>query len=124
MQIGRKTKNITIPEFIFADDEKLKGYLRGVFDGEGSLVSAKFLKKGKLYKYPRVIIKISSRSWIVDLHNALKLLETKHTKFEYPHNNRFEIHVNGIKNVSDFYRKIGTSHPEKLNKFILWSAHC
>lgn len=121
--IGAKTTTVQIPQVILRDKNMIKFYLRGVFDGEGSAITSKFIKKNKLYRYPKLLIKISSVVWINDISKALTLLKIKHTKFEYPNKKRFEIHITGIKNVSDFFNKIGTNHPEKAKKFISWGMY-
>ena len=118
---GRKS-SIKIPKIIKKNQDLLRWYLRGVFDGEGSVVVSRKRTEKKIYEYPRILIKISDKTWINELFNALKLLQIVCRKFEYPERKRYEIHINGYSQVKRFGRIIGSCHPSKRKKLSVYAA--
>ena len=89
--------------------------VRGLFDGEGSVVFRKDKKAGKIYTYPVIEFKVSSQRLVSDISNLFSEIKLRHRIFLYPEKNRFEIHIRSD-SIFVFQKLIGFEHPDKASR--------
>lgn len=110
---GDKTKNACFPVI---DDLNYKiDLVRGLFDGEGSVVFRKDKKAGKIYTYPLIEFKVSSQILVSDISKLFSDINLQHRVFLYPEKNRFEIHIRSD-SILVFKNLIGFKHPDKASR--------
>ena len=125
MQIGKKN-NLKIPEWIRANQDLMKAFLRGFADTDGSLTFKK--RYTKIHYYPTISISSMNKILIEDSHRFLrkngfmmgKVVSTlDHIKGykSYPH---FRIFLYGEENLEKWINLIGFSNMKHKSKYLLW----
>jgi hypothetical protein len=117
------------PPFIKKFPELQKWYIQGFFDAEGEIAHVEdYLNKNTITK-PKMRI-ILHQSWkdevcpvLIDLKEMLKNLEISCGNIWGPKKNKntwdYDLPISGAEDVLKFYKEIGTSHPEKDERFRL-----
>lgn len=128
----RKTYIVKVPNLILNSNnlEIYSAFIRGFADCDGFI---SFLKrKGKYgsfkksyHTYPRIGIKIASKTMIEDLSYLLKKLEILHTKGiqkskEKNLSDIYWIEIRGPDRIENFIEKVGFSNPAQYTKYLVW----
>ena len=125
MNIPPRKDNITIPEQIITSPYEIKSsFLRGLADSDFTFMIKN--RNGKMY--PQVKGCSKSGILIEQVSFLLKEMEINHcTTFEKSYYEKrkklYERHVvciNGVKNVQQWFLKIGFSNPRHLEKYQLF----
>jgi len=121
--IGKKGE-LPIPEWIKANAEFSKAFVRGLFDTDGGI----YFKKNNTAKsqWPQVInmsIVSTSETLILETAEILRKLEIKHyvTSFMPRKGNLVAYRIGIFKpRVTDFMDRIGSHNPKHLAKYAIW----
>lgn len=115
--IGKKAQ-IKIHDSVMNDWNKAKFVLRGIFDTDGSLYFTKndFYKKRK---YPIIEIVSNSDILIKQLHSVLT---SKGFIVKIGHYGK-SIKLHGKKNLKAWMSLIGSSHIDKVSKYLFWQKY-
>lgn len=112
--VGKKSRNIRIPDEILKNELFMNATLRGIFDSDGCV----FLDKRNAYKkpYPRITLQLSSPKLIDQLEEYLsrnfKLYVNKSNRDGY----RNYVEIYGRMQLETFLKQIGFSNKRHLNK--------
>ena len=109
--IGKKGKNLKIPDHIFLlEKQKLNHLLRGLFDTDGCISA----RKDECYKYPHLMITSISKTLREQIKKILKEQDINaciHGK---------DVRIKGNKNFKKWFDLIGSKNPRNLNRYHEW----
>lgn len=115
--IGKKGQ-INLPKPLLEDWEKARAIIRGIFDTDGSL----YFTKNDYHKkrsYPIIEIVSISKKLLRQLSSVLVL---RGFNIKIGHGGK-SIKLHGKKNLKAWMSSIGTSHIDKLSKFLFWQKY-
>ncbi len=104
---GKKNEYIRVPRLIFRSPRKVIAYyLRGVFDGDGSLILGR----------NSIVLKLTAknRKFALDIQELLLFFGI--IAYVRPARNLWEVVISNRINIKKFLKEIGFIHPEKLRK--------
>lgn len=115
IKVNRKATKVKIP-MVIKDKSKKESIalLRGIFDGDGTLILHKKNNNGKIYITPCIKLKSMSRFLIKDVKEMIGKLGIK--SIDYYSVNENVLYIIGKKEVSKFLKIINFSHPLKMQK--------
>lgn len=113
-----KKKQISIHNSLLKDQKKMIAIIRGIFDTDGSLY---FTKNDYFKKRSYPIIEIVSISRIL-LEQMSAFLASEGFVVKTGHGGN-SIKLHGKKNLKMWMDFIGTSHIDKLSKFLFWQKY-
>jgi len=110
---GKKAHTVTIPDFLFDNENLRNSIIRGIFDTDGGV----FIDKRKKYKkpYPRIIFQTVSKSLFEQLSLILKKQFTLYTRFNEKRQ-IYIIEIYGINQLKHWMKVIGFSNQRHLRK--------
>ena len=125
---GRKVDNNVIPNLIFSSNHQIKaGFIRGVFDTEGSVAFKKNTKG--FHVAPTITLSMKSKKFIEQLKELLMEFNfTPKVYFEKYKNSRndnnyerYRLELPGKKNLTKFLTTINFRNPRHLTKIDIWN---
>lgn len=112
-----KKGSITIENSVYNDFNKLKHFLRGLFDTDGSLYFTK--NNSEKRYYPIIEISTYSPPLLKQLKEALTRAGFSVKISHY----KKSVKLHGKENLLKWMSVIGTSNQDKASKFAFWSKH-
>ena len=115
MKLNKKTKEVKIPlKMKSGSREEIAAIIRGIFDGDGTIVFHKKDRNGKHYAVPCIKLKSMSDFLIKDIQELLKKLGIKSSAHFHKYGN--DLYIMRKEDVSKFLDLVGFFHPLKAEK--------
>lgn len=120
-----------MPEFIFENHENICSFLRGYFATDGCLTFTRMRGKYCYFKktfhhYPKISFNTVSLNLWLDLQRLLDIIGFTYTINTYKpkkstENIKYRIDLNGNENLELWMKEIGINHPDKFNRYLIWT---
>lgn len=110
--IGKKSRIVRVPDIVFNDERCWKGYIRGIFDTDGSFYMR---KAGKNLKQQQPVIDITSYS-ICHLYQIKLILKLLGFEMWLEKKNR-KVRMTGWANTKRFFKEIKPQNNTRIEKF-------
>jgi hypothetical protein len=118
IKYGRKASHIRLPRRL--PDKLMMLFIRGLFDGDSSVMEVKVrLKRNNreyVYNLPRITFKSKSEKLVSEVHSYLE--KKGISTYTWVDKGLHVLAIDGIRNLRKFHFTIGYMHPDKHSKIM------
>lgn len=113
--------NAKIPNFIYANRNFVKCFLRGLFDTDGCL---KFSKQSKLLNYyPRIELGFKESKFVWKVLELIKILDFNYSIYFHKKANVVRFQISGKDNLEKWMNLLNSNNPVQKSKYLFWKEY-